>query len=354
MPGISSVPTIDLSQLDDPESKRQALATLEQACTDWGAFYISGAPIGEDELQNATRETKAFFEQPTEKKMEIALENVPSFLGYVPLASERTGDKVDYRERIIVRPDDPRPSQDPIYRNLQGQTQWPAQMPGFRAAHEQVIKGFTKVASTVRALLAEFLGIDPAVLDGMFREEACQNRNVIIRYPEVPKDQGKQESLQGLHGHKDMTFGAIIYQATDHESLQIQSPTGQWVTCPPKPGSLLYVIGAIGESITRGVCKAGFHRVLSTEPGSGPRYSFVTALHMDYDISLANPKIKKTLETIGQDIYRKHGVSNQMLEDFLYEEFDTIGMRILARYMRSLPHVTARFYPEYSNRVSAA
>lgn len=64
---------------------------------------------------------------------------------------------------------------------------------------------------------------------------------------------------------------------------------------------------------------------------------------MDYDISLTNPKIKKTLEAIGQDIYRKHGVSNQMLEDFLYEEFDTIGMRILARYMRSLPHVTARF-----------
>ena len=87
MPGISSVPTIDVSRLDDPKSKRQALATLEQACTDWGAFYISGAPIGENELQNAARETKAFFEQPTERKMEIALENAPSVLGYVPVSA---------------------------------------------------------------------------------------------------------------------------------------------------------------------------------------------------------------------------------------------------------------------------
>lgn len=52
---------------------------------------------------------------------------------------------------------------------------------------------------------------------------------------------------------------------------------------------------------------------------------------------------EKTLKTIGQDIYRKHSVRNQMLDDVLYEEFDTIGMRTLARYMKGLPHVPARF-----------
>ncbi|KAJ5565418.1 Clavaminate synthase-like protein [Penicillium frequentans] len=318
MPALTSVPTVDLSNLDNPEGKRLALENICRACTEWGAFYLSGTPVQPAILENATNETKAFFNRTTEEKMDIALEKVPSYLGYVPLASERTGDKVDYRERIILRGD------------------------------------ALDVSRTVRALMAEAFGIDLPTLESLFREESRQNRSVVIHYPEVPKGGNCGQNMTGLHGHKDMTFGGIIYQATDHECLQAQAPNGQWVTCPPKPNTLFYVVGAICECLTRGVLKACFHRVLTPAPESGSRYAMVAALHIDYDISLTNPKVTKALERIGKDLQAGHELNNHMLEDFLNEEFDAIGMRSLKRYMRSFPEVTAKWFPEYSNRVAAA
>ncbi|KAJ6084604.1 Clavaminate synthase-like protein [Penicillium sp. IBT 16267x] len=356
MPALTSVPTVDLSNLDSPEGKRLALENIRRACTEWGAFYLSGTPVQPAILENATNETKSFFSRTTEEKMDIALEKVPSYLGYVPLASERTGDKVDYRERIILRGDDPGYGEKsgPVYRTLQGKNQWPSGMPQFRSAHEDLLTAFTGVARTVRALMAEAFGIDLPTLESLFCEESRQNRSVVIHYPEVPKGGKSGQNLTGLHGHKDMTFGGIIYQATDHECLQAQGPNGQWITCPPNPNTLFYVVGAICESITRGVFKACFHRVLTPAPESGSRYAMVAALHIDYDISLTNPKVTKALERIGKELQTQHELNNGMLEDFLNEEFDAIGMRSLKRYMRSFPDVTAKWFPEYSNRVAAA
>ncbi|KAJ5935809.1 Clavaminate synthase-like protein [Penicillium verhagenii] len=305
MPALTSVPTVDLSNLNTQEGKRLALDNIRRACTDWGVFYLSGTPVLPAVLNNATNETQAFFSRSTEKKMEIALENVPSSLGYVPLASERTGGKVDYRERIILRGDDPASGgwekSDPLYMTLQGKNQWPSEMPNFRRAHEDLLASFTDVSRTVH-----------------------------------------------------MTFGGIIYQATDHECLQAQAPNGEWVICPPKPNTLVYVVGAICESITRGVFKACFHRVLTPAPESGSRYAIVAALHIDYDISLTNPEVMKALEIIGKNLQAGLEVNNGILEDFLNERFDAIGMRTLQRYMRSFPEVTAKWFPDYSGRAITA
>lgn len=87
MPALTSVPTVDLSNLDNPEGKRLALENICRACTEWGAFYLSGTPVQPAILENATNETKAFFNRTTEEKMDIALEKVPSYLGYVPVSS---------------------------------------------------------------------------------------------------------------------------------------------------------------------------------------------------------------------------------------------------------------------------
>ncbi|KAJ5929828.1 Clavaminate synthase-like protein [Penicillium verhagenii] len=358
MPALNSVPTVDLSNLNTQEGKRLALDNIRRACTDWGVFYLSGTPVSPAVLNNATNETQAFFNRSTEKKMEIALENVPSYLGYVPLASERTGGKVDYRERIILRGDDPASGRweksDPLYMTLQGRNQWPSEMPNFRGAHEDLLASFTDVSRTVRALMAEAFEIDFSTLESLFREESQQNRSVVIHYPEVPKGEAPGQELTGLHGHKDMTFGGIIYQATDHECLQAQAPNGEWVICPPKPNTLVYVVGAICESITRGVFKACFHRVLTPAPESGSRYAIVAALHIDYDISLTNPEVMKALERIGKDLQARSELNNEVLEDFLNEKFDAIGMRALQRYMRSFPEVTAKWFPDYSSRAIAA
>ncbi|KAJ5658950.1 Clavaminate synthase-like protein [Penicillium longicatenatum] len=345
MPALTSVPTVDLSNLDHPEIKRLALDNIRRACMDWGVFYLSGIPVQPATLENATNETKLFFDRPIEEKMNITLDKVPSYLGYVPLASERTGDKVDYRERIILRGDDPGNGgkMDPVYQTLQGKTQWPSGMPHFRRAHEDLLTAFTGVSRVVRALMAEAFGIDFPTLDSLFHEESRQNRSVVIHYPQVPKGGESGQNLTGLHGHKDMTFGGIIYQATEHECLQAQAPNGEWITCPPKPNTVVYVVGAICESITRGVLKACFHRVLTPAPESGSRYAMVAALYIDYDISLANPKVTKALERIGKDLQAGYELNNGMLEDFLNEEFDSIGMRSLKRYMRSFPEVTTKW-----------
>jgi isopenicillin N synthase-like dioxygenase len=85
MPALTSVPTVDLSNLDHPEGKRLALDNIRRACMDWGVFYLSGIPVQPATLENATNETKLFFDRPIEEKMNITLDKVPSYLGYVPV-----------------------------------------------------------------------------------------------------------------------------------------------------------------------------------------------------------------------------------------------------------------------------
>jgi hypothetical protein len=78
---FSSIPILDLSLARDPQAKPTFLESLRTALLEVGFLYIKNTGIDEALIQDVVSQGKAFFDLPEEKKLEIQMKNVPSFLG---------------------------------------------------------------------------------------------------------------------------------------------------------------------------------------------------------------------------------------------------------------------------------
>ena len=76
-----SIPILDLSLARNPESKPAFLDSLRNALLDVGFLYIKSTGIEDALIRDVISQGKAFFDLPEEKKLEIQMKNVPSFLG---------------------------------------------------------------------------------------------------------------------------------------------------------------------------------------------------------------------------------------------------------------------------------
>ncbi|SLM36120.1 2og-fe oxygenase [Lasallia pustulata] len=81
---FTSIPILDLSLSRNPETKPAFLDSLRHALLEVGFFYISNTGIDESLIDAVITQAKAFFALPLEKKLEIEMKNVPSFLGAPP------------------------------------------------------------------------------------------------------------------------------------------------------------------------------------------------------------------------------------------------------------------------------
>lgn len=68
-------------------------------------------------------------------------------------------------------------------------------------------------------------------------------------------------------------LSSYLLQASHHRGLQVQNIRGEWIDCPPIPGTLVVAIGQGLEALTQGVCVSTTHRVLSPAVGQGARFS---------------------------------------------------------------------------------
>jgi isopenicillin N synthase-like dioxygenase len=118
---FDTIPILDLSFADDPETKPQFLSDLRHAIIDVGFLYIKNFGIDQAFLDEVCEVGKRFFSLPTEEKLRIEMKNGPHFLGYSRLGNEITARKTDFREQVDIGTELPLPTdQDPRYRWLYG------------------------------------------------------------------------------------------------------------------------------------------------------------------------------------------------------------------------------------------
>lgn len=145
---------------------------------------------------------------------------------------------------------------------------------------EAYLTQLESLSSEFTTLLAEALGLPPSGLSPYFRTTPTssspnqtltriQHRAKIVKYPA----REHVSSSQGVGPHFDAGFLTLLLQASPHEGLQVQAPSGARVHAPPRPDTLVVTFGKGLETVTRGLAKATSHRVVSPPVGSGPRYS---------------------------------------------------------------------------------
>lgn len=78
---FNSLPILDISLARGPDTKPAFLESLRNALLDVGFLYIENTGIDDSLISDVIAQGKAFFSLPEEKKLEVHMKNVPSFLG---------------------------------------------------------------------------------------------------------------------------------------------------------------------------------------------------------------------------------------------------------------------------------
>lgn len=99
---FTSVPLVDYNDSLSPDTKQRFLSALRSALVDVGFFYLQNPPIEVGVREALVKTTGAFFDLPTEKKLELDVVKSKHFRGYACAGTEKTATISDQRETLTV------------------------------------------------------------------------------------------------------------------------------------------------------------------------------------------------------------------------------------------------------------
>lgn len=297
------------------------------------------------------------------------MKNAPSFLGYSRLSAEITAGKTDHREQIDLSTEHPLPRPDaPRHHNLLAPNQWPAEaaLPGFRATYAEYMRLMSQVSVRFTSLVAEAVGLPRTAFDKYVGDPGQQHKLKIVRYPDAgelglggPDGVGDSEddadARQGVGPHKDSMLTSYLLQASHHRGLQAQNTRGEWIDCPPLPGTLVVAIGQGMEALTRGVCTSTTHRVLSPARGEGPRFSVPFFQGVAPDATFEDlegvgvGEVPPAVRRLREEVLGRNGGRRLDDVEFTFRGGGvarTLGEATLRNRVKSHPDVGERFYPD--------
>ena len=102
MPATHDIPLIDVSPLVSRSGDEMSIAaSIRDACSENGFFYITGHGISQDLQQRLERLSREFFSQGTETKLAIRMQlGGRAWRGYFPVGDELTSGKPDQKEGL--------------------------------------------------------------------------------------------------------------------------------------------------------------------------------------------------------------------------------------------------------------
>jgi isopenicillin N synthase-like dioxygenase len=88
--GFTSIPTIDLAELDGPPAVRKRIAEeIYNACHECGFFYIKNHGIPQEVISETFELLKRFFALDLDVKMDAHVQKNPAIRGYEPMLETR-------------------------------------------------------------------------------------------------------------------------------------------------------------------------------------------------------------------------------------------------------------------------
>jgi len=259
----AALPIIDVSGLRSPHAadRRAVGEALRGACLDKGFFYIRNHGVDSALQQRLFAVSKAFFDQPLERKLEVDKAKSRANRGYEPLRGQtlEPGAPPDLKEGFYMGHE--LPADDPAVlagRFNQGPNQWP-DVPGFRAVLEQYYLAMNDLAALIMSGLA--LSLD---LPEDYFADYCTAPQATVRllhYPPQPARAAPNE--KGCGAHTD--FGGVTLLLQDENpGLQVwDQASGSWIHADPIPGSYVVNLGDMIARWTNDRYRSTLHRVVN-------------------------------------------------------------------------------------------
>lgn len=323
--GVLELPTLRMSDADDPRTSQRFRTDLREVTHEVGFFYLTDHGINRDQMREIITVSREFFALPEAEKLSIEMVHSPHFRGYNRVGGELTEGKVDGREQLDIAPERaPLPSgpDDPDYNVLQGPNQWPASLPRLRDVVERWNAALATLAERLLAQWAQSLGQDPHVFAGAFGDRPA-TLTKIVRYP----GRQNESASQGVGWHNDPGVLTLLLVEPGTAGLQI-SHNGAVLDVPPVDGAFIVNIGEMLEWATDGYLKATKHRVLAPQPGTD-------RISVPYFHNPALEAVFPKIELPAQLAARAAGVTLDESNPIL----DVFGYNILKARLRAHPDV---------------
>lgn len=289
--------------------------------------------------------------------------------GYNLLGNETTAHNTDWREQIDLSTPHPLPTipPQPLYANLFAPNQWPSSidLPAFRPTYELYIQAMSRLSTKFTSWIAEALYLPPTAFDQFFDADQ-QHKLKIVKYPDLSslprspsqtngdaRGEGAAEGAggQGVGPHKDSMLTSYLLQVPPHKGLQAQNLRGEWIDCPPLPGTLVVAIGQGLEALTQGVCKSTTHRVLSPEAGLGPRYSVPFFQGVSYDATFESVVVPEAILKMKAERAAAGPGKDDVEFTFTKGRWGHLGEATLMNRIKSHPDVGERWYPDLLRKI---
>ncbi|EPY23926.1 2OG-Fe(II) oxygenase [Strigomonas culicis] len=334
-----NLPVIDLSELDNENTRADFYRKLRHMARDVGFFYLVGHGVDPAERDDLLQTAKRFFALPQDAKDKISMDNSPHFRGYTKLGNENTRNKADYREQLDIGeevPSDVLPEEDPrFYLNLHGPNLWPAEVPELK---EKALAYQDKMHSVAVKLLRAFvvaLGLPEDSLDELINGVPRQLLK-IVHYPANTGEDGEAQQ-QGCGPHKDSDFMALLWQ-DETGGLQVLTDDKGWVDAAPLKDSFIVNIGELLELTTNGYLIANVHQVVMKPGTNKARYSIPYFLSANLDVKEV-PLLPLPAELQAQ--------ARGPTSDPLNPLFRDVGINAIKSRLRAHKNTTKKFYPEH-------
>ncbi|KAJ9564873.1 hypothetical protein OSB04_000839 [Centaurea solstitialis] len=296
---VSTVPVIDMQQLESKDSSNYELEKLHLACKDWGFFQMINHGVNCSLLEKVKEETQEFFKLPMAEKKKFWQEagDIQGFGQSFVVSEEQKLDWSDTFSLITL----PHHIRNPnLFPNLP--------LP-LRDTLEEYSREVKNLSLKTLISMAKALRMDVEDMKVLFDEGIQSIR--INYYPPCPQP----EQVIGLTPHSDCHGITFLLQINEVESLQIKKDD-TWMQVKPLPNAFIVNIGDTLEIVTNGVYKSIEHRaVVNSEK---ERLSIATFLGPNLDgymgpaPSLITSKTRPRFTKVSVADYNKNFFSREL------------------------------------------
>ncbi|MFB9924400.1 2OG-Fe(II) oxygenase family protein [Amycolatopsis halotolerans] len=181
---------------------------------------------------------------------------------------------------------------------------WPS--PELKALTERFRDSVVRTCEQLLARISEALGVKP---DDLFAG-APDNTNITLTeyHPRTGLPAGDGNPLS-FPEHKDRSLLSLLSESGEPGRLQIESLTGEWLTCRPDPARFVVLFGLTAEKRTGGLLRAGNHRVLPPRTGRRRSTSNFYFPHLATPTGSLFGEVAAERETVGQVLLAARGRS---------------------------------------------
>ena len=258
------LPDIDIAPFLSPSTtaeRESVVNALKEACTKYGAFYLSNHGIDTDATM---QKMKDFFALPEAIKKNIAVKPGGFSRGYIGMGEESGSEALEVKEAFSYGY--PWPSDKTPENSMQGANVWPdisdwqQPMEEFYSKMVQVAEALSRAFSLCNGLPEDYLGKychDGDTISVMRLFHYLPYRHAEGKFPE-------QQDRIGSSAHTDWGFLTLILQQDDCPGLQLFHDNA-WHDVNPLPGKLVVNCGDYFSLLTGGNYISPLHRVASPD-----------------------------------------------------------------------------------------